>query len=145
MKTNKESIVLYRVIRKNDKFKLEHFGTAILNRQTLIFFINGQVGINEKEYLFNYSLDFPYKYLDFEFDNGSLKINCRLTYNDFDINKEIKENNLYCYLSFAQRIKIKYFFKNLWFQNPSNIMWLINIIIALIASLSAMFLIINNN
>lgn len=145
MITRKDSIVLYRVIRKDDKFKLEHFGTTFLIRQTLIFFKDRHLGINEKEHLFTYSLDFPYKYIDFEFDKRSLKINCRLTYNDFNIHKEIKENNLYCYLSFVQRIKLKYYFNNLWFQNTSNIMWLINILIALIASLSTLFMIINNN
>ncbi len=80
----------------------------------------------------DYSFPYNYSYdtwIDDEIDLGNSKkknINTVIRYKKENIDYEY-----YTHLTYCKKIKLSYIFKNLWFQKASNIMWIINVLVAI--------------
>lgn len=98
----------------------------------------GAVMINDNLFLNEYSFEYSY---NIPFDknipiNGKKekKVNTKITY-------EFSENELQvCYTHFTcfQKFINSWNFRRSWIQQPSNIMWIINILVAILAVLAAL-------
>lgn len=127
----KKIIELLMISPKDGKFNLSHFGTAGIKKRILYY--PSFLMIPEKEFLYDFTFNFPFKYQKFISGAKMGRVNVRFTIDEGDYKR-----TFYCWLTYFQRLEISYYSKKLWFQNPTNIMWIINLLVALIASLAAL-------
>jgi hypothetical protein len=98
---------------------------------TYAIIINKSIYINKEKHFLEYSFEIPFDAkIIIEKNNKPIDkvINTKITYS-----KLYESDNLYTYLTSLQRIRLSYNFKNLWFQKSSNLMWIINILVAIMA------------
>ena len=126
-------IDLYSVCTGNAK-KIE---TVKLKNQRLIHSIKPKIEIKDIGDLnvlkpkYKYEIDKSLKPLFKE------KLNAKILYHD--LNRESFEDASIAYtkLHWHQKIQISWQFGNCWIQKPNNIMWIINIIVAILAVIFA--------
>lgn len=85
--------------------------------------------LNNDKALFDFYRDDLYK------NHSSEKVNTR--FRVFNNNAPERFNDYYAHLSYLNYLKLCYRFKKLWFQKADNIMWLVNLFVALIAIVSS--------
>jgi len=89
------------------------------------------------EYSFNYSYNIPFNKKIPGKGKKELELNTKITYkgstgdNPFD-------QICYTHLTCRHKIINSFNFKRLWMQQPSSIMWIINILVALLAVLATL-------
>lgn len=130
---------LYAVFNLDNKLKENKIHNAKIIRKNL-FISQVQDGLNTdsefyNEFCFNYSYNIPFiKRISIK--NGKEKyINTMISYNGSN-NKDYNQI-CYTYLTPWQKLKNSFNFNRLWIQQSSNIMWIINILIALLAAIAA--------
>jgi len=123
----------------------------ILNPQTKHDFKNKGIQLSQdmgplfySEHSFEYSYNLPFT-LYLEEKRNKRKINTKISYLDFS-NDTIqkysgKELSLtfYAHLSQWQKVMNSFYFKRLWIQQSSNLMWIINILVALLACIATIW------
>lgn len=131
-------IILSTISSKKDKFELSHFGESIINKRIMIFFGNNPLGLPDQEFLYDFTFDFPFRNQNFICDGIPKHVNTRFILKKQDsISEQRTECYYYTNLSLNQRCKIKFYFKKHWFQSSSNLMWIINLLVALLAILAS--------
>lgn len=126
--------------KKIIKCKLFHTksnGVAEYSNSELVgkrIYISENSSINKYENSLGIENSFPYNYsfdtlIDDEVDLGNSikkKINTVIR-----CKKDKVDYEYYTHLTSCEKIKLSYIFKNLWFQQASNIMWIINVLVAI--------------
>ncbi|MEI6346716.1 MAG: hypothetical protein WCP69_02100 [Bacteroidota bacterium] len=94
--------------------------------------IKKSIYINRNKHFLEYSFEIPFDAL-ISIEGETKIINTKITYSSlFD------SYNLYTYLTFWQRLRLRYNFNNLWVQKSSNWMWIINVLVAMIAIIATL-------
>ncbi len=114
---------------------------VLIYKKTIIFILNGRP-VKISKNLFEYTYDLPFVE-KIEIENKSKIINAKITYIDTGVEilkqgQGLRSIECYTHLSYLQKIKNSYYFNRLWIQQTSNIMWIINILVAILACLTAL-------
>ena len=80
------------------------------------------------EYSFTYTYNIPFEYEINISENHKMKVNARIEYSEI-INENYINVVRYTHLTWFQKLMISCAFRNLWIQQPANVLWLIGIII----------------
>ena len=139
---------LYQVDYIRNKLKVIEADNCNIIRKTLIIISKTKFPGDQKDitpiiemltqstyHLFQYSYDVPYD-AKVPFGKTTKRINVRICYKDTE-NDNI-EYIRFAYLTKIQKLKNSFHFKNLWIQQTQNVMWLINMIILVLASVAAL-------
>lgn len=150
---------LYSIYSRDGKIKVSKYKRAKIVRKRLVHcmgeihdksYLEYPVKDDEffdspsiSEYVFDYTFDVPHDE-NIKVNDGKKekirKLNTEIFYSEV-VNEKIHKVNTYAYLSCYQRLIMSYIFQRLWIQKSKNLMWLINLIIAVIATLSTIILI----
>ena len=85
------------------------------------------------EYIFSYSYNVPFTaYIDNDKKKG--KINTEIEYKHPETQFK---SEYYTRLNSIQKVKNSFIFNKLWIQQPNNIMWIVNILIAILVCIVA--------
>ncbi len=134
---------LYTITCSNGKITANKLHKAQIIKKSLI--ISGLIdGINisdddfYNEYSFDYSYNIPFdKQVPIK-GKKDKDLNTKITYK-VSIGDEPFEQICYTYFNRYQRIRNSRNFKRRWIQQANSIMWIINIVIALLAVISTLF------
>lgn len=89
------------------------------------------------KYPFTCKFDIPYE-VEVELYNGKKRnLNTEIIYTEYTDGGDDLEHKAYAYLTWVQRINEKLKRKQLWIQQSSNIMWIVNVLVAILAILAA--------
>lgn len=131
-------VELFEVISNNQKLEHKKIENAVLFKKNIILTggfdykpITQEELLNASLYqmhFFDYTYEVPF-YLTYKKGESEKRINTKIIY-------EKKSNIIqtcYTHLNDFQKLRNSFYFNRLWFQKSSNIMWLINILIAFLA------------
>ena len=143
MKRNETNVTLYNVTLTDGKLNATKIHEAKIIGKNLYIctLLDNFDSKNQNQYFFNdYSFSYSYN-LPFDFyietpGKKKQRLNTQIKYYSIG-NKEENKITLYTHFNCYQRILNSYNFKNLWIQQSINIMWIINILIALIIGFSS--------
>ena len=108
---------------KNKRIKLDNAPKINIKNINDLFLTNSRY-----HYEFNFTLEKLFKE----------RLNTQIKYNSIkNDNPDINPIISYARLNWFKRIQIKWQFNNCWIQDQNNIMWIINIIVAIIAIIFA--------
>jgi len=143
---------LYYVGYSNNKLIVKEKNKCFLNKKTLVFPPEAKVLndisppgrftsllVEPSEHSFMYSYSIPFHALIIK-GKKKKRLNARFTYIDNSEfngpnNKEVSYT-YYSHLSMFQKLKNSLNFNKLWIQQPSNVMWIANMIILILACIA---------
>lgn len=85
---------------------------------------------------FRCKFDLPFD-IEVKLKSGSNQLlNTEITYTNYIDDKHV-DITVYAYLTWLQRLKVKCRRNQLWIQQASNIMWIVNVLVAILAILAS--------
>ncbi len=128
--------VLYSIYNLDGKIEINKLHNAKIVGKTLFI---SQLQDHEaflNEYSFKYSYNIPFDKEIPESGKNKQKFNTRITYKG-SRNNQTFDQICYTHLAFHHKIINSFNFNRLWIQQSSNIMWIINVLVALLAIFAA--------
>lgn len=128
--------VLYSIYNPNGKIEINRLSNAkIVGKTLFVSQLQDHLGLHEaflNEYSFKYSYNIPFDKKIPESGKNKQKFNTRITY------KWLRDNQAgdqvcFTHLAFHHKMINSFNFNRLWIQQPSNIKWVIVILLSLLA------------